>query len=235
MNPVLPYLALTMGFMSSFHCIGMCGPIAMALPVQGGNRWRQFTALIVYNSGRILTYAAQGAVIGLFGASVAFMGYLKYLSIFAGALMLAYIIWPKRLNAAMHVPLFWQKTVGRIRSNMSKMIRNNHLKGRLILGLLNGLLPCGLVYLALISSVATGSFTDGAIYMLLFGLGTFPAMMVVGIFKNTLTPALRGRIHSIIPIFVAIAGIWLILRGVYVEVPAEQNAGQAAITVCHGR
>ncbi|WP_229206940.1 sulfite exporter TauE/SafE family protein [Dyadobacter crusticola] len=234
MNPVLPYLALTMGFMSSFHCIGMCGPIALALPVQSGNNWRQITALIVYNAGRILTYAALGAVIGLFGTPLAFLGYLQYLSVFAGALMLAYIIWPKRLNTIMHVPLFWQKWVGRIRSNMSKVIRNNHLKGRLVLGLLNGLLPCGLVYLALISSVATGSFTGGAMYMLLFGLGTFPAMMLVGIFRNRISSAVRSRLHQVTPIMIAIAGIWLIARGLTIHYPSSTQ-NRTEITVCHGK
>lgn len=233
MNPALPYLALTMGFMSSFHCIGMCGPIALALPVQGGSKWRQLTALIVYNLGRILTYAALGAVIGLFGTSLAFLGYLKYLSVFAGALMLTYMLWPTRLNAALHVPLFWQKWVGRIKSNMSKVIRNNRLKRRLILGLLNGLLPCGLIYLALVSSVATGSFTGGAIYMLLFGLGTFPAMMLVGIFKNKISSTVRTRLHQITPIMIAIAGIWLIARGLTISPPTSQN--KTEIPVCHGK
>ncbi|HEV7380931.1 MAG TPA: sulfite exporter TauE/SafE family protein, partial [Dyadobacter sp.] len=187
----LPYLAFTMGLMSSFHCIGMCGPIALALPVQNGNHFQQFAALAIYNSGRALTYGILGFLIGSVGASLAWIGYLRYLSILAGVAMLVYVFWAAKLESYLHTPIFWQKGVGFVKKKMSDMLRSRKMSSWFLLGSFNGLLPCGMVYLALISSVATGSMAGGGLYMLLFGLGTMPMMMAVGFFKQWFTPSLR--------------------------------------------
>ena len=116
----LPYLAFTMGLMSSFHCIGMCGPIALALPVQKGNRMQQLAALFLYNLGRALTYGLLGMIIGSIGSSIAWIGYLRYLSIGAGILMLLYVFWPTQLNGHLTAPLFWQKAVNAVRKKWEK-------------------------------------------------------------------------------------------------------------------
>ena len=233
MITVLPYLAISMGLMSSFHCIGMCGPIALALPVQKGNRWQQLAGLLVYNSARAFTYAILGLLIGSVGSSLAWIGYLRYLSIFAGILMITYVFWPASLDHYFRTPLFWQKVVHSVRTKMGEMLRTRSIHGWFFLGILNGLLPCGMVYLALISSVATGSIAGSGIYMLLFGMGTLPMMMAVGFFKQWLTPALRSRMRQITPVALAVAGIWLVARGVMIEYPTEQSSGQ--ITICHGK
>lgn len=231
---VLPYLALTMGLMSSFHCIGMCGPVALALPIQRGNRLQQFAGLLLYNSGRAITYAILGLVVGFFGSSIAFLGYLRYLSIFSGTLMLGYVFCPSKFNLFLHPPKVWQLAVKRIKENMSTMLRSRRMYGWFMLGTLNGLLPCGLVYLALVSSVATGSSVSGGFYMLLFGLGTMPAMMAVGFFRNWFTPVLRTRLHRVVPFFIAFAGIWLVVRGVLIQYPASKTTPSGTITICHG-
>ncbi|TDE18722.1 sulfite exporter TauE/SafE family protein [Dyadobacter psychrotolerans] len=222
-----------MGLMSSFHCIGMCGPIALALPIQKGNRWQQLAGLLLYNSGRALTYAFLGLLIGSVSSSLAWIGYLRYLSVFAGIIMLSYVFWPAFLDKYFHVPMFWQKTIQSVRTKMGAMLRSRTIHGWLFLGILNGLLPCGMVYLALISSVATGSMAGSGIYMLLFGIGTLPMMMMVGFFKQWLTPALRSRMRKITPIVLTAAGIWLVARGVLIEYPTNQPSGQ--ITICHGK
>ena len=232
---VLPYLALTMGLMSSFHCIGMCGPIALALPIQKGSKWQQFVGLFIYNSGRALTYSMLGAFIGVFGTSIALMGYLKYVSILAGILMLTFVLWPSYLNRFLHPPKVWQQAINQVKKRMSGLLKSRKLTGFFFLGSSNGLLPCGLVYLALISSVATGSVYGSALYMLFFGLGTLPAMMAVGFFKNWFTPTLRTRFHQITPIFIAVAGIWLLVRGVLIEYPTNQTSHGNPITICHGK
>ena len=233
MTTALPYLAFSMGLMSSFHCIGMCGPIALALPIQKGNRWQQFSGLLVYNSGRALTYAFLGLLIGSVGSSLAWIGYLRYLSVFAGILMLSYVFWPAYLERHFHAPLFWQKVIQSVKNKMGEMLHRRTIHGWLFLGILNGLLPCGMVYLALISSVATGSMAGSGIYMLLFGIGTLPMMMAVGFFKQWLTPSLRSRMRQITPVVLTAAGIWLVVRGVLIEYPANVTPGQ--ITICHGK
>ncbi|TLV04085.1 sulfite exporter TauE/SafE family protein [Dyadobacter luticola] len=225
-----------MGLLSSFHCICMCGPIALALPVQQGNRWRQFTGLMLYNVGRTTSYAALGALIGFFGNAVAWMGYLKYLSILVGIGMLAYVLWPKSLGIWLHPPKIWAKLISSLKKNMSTMLRSRSMTGRFLLGILNGLLPCGLVYLALVSSAATGNAASGAVYMFIFGTGTLPMMMAVGFFKNWLTPGLRSRFHKLAPVVIALAGLVLVVRGILIQYPnAGQHATAAQITVCHGK
>lgn len=231
----LPYLAFTMGLMSSFHCIGMCGPIALALPIQKGNKFEQFFSLSVYNGGRTLTYALLGMILGSFGSSLAWIGYLRYLSLFSGILMLSYVFWPAYLDSYFHPPKFWQKFIQLLKKRMDEMLRSRKLQSWFLLGILNGLLPCGLVYMALISSVATGSAVNGGLFMLLFGIGTLPAMMAVGFFKQWFTVSLRTRMRKITPVVLVAAGILLIVRGLLIQYPENNPADSKGITICHGK
>ena len=228
-------LAFTLGLMSSFHCVGMCGPIALALPIHQGSKGRQILGLLTYNFGRISTYAVLGAAIGALGGAVVWVGYLRYLSIAAGALMLLYILWPARLDPFLKVPAFWQRAVARLKIGMAQYLRSRKLGGWAALGMLNGLLPCGLVYLALISAVAAGSFLNGATYMFAFGLGTLPAMMAVGFFKQWFSPALRSRMRRLTPVLMAVAGIWLVGRGLLIQFPSllPSSGAPTEIPLCH--
>lgn len=235
MGGALPYLAITMGLMSSFHCIGMCGPIALALPVKKGSRLLQFSALVFYNTGRAFTYGILGATIGLVGSSIAWIGYFRFISIFAGILMLFYVLWPSWLDTYLHPPKIWQKLIQSVRKKMASALQSRKLYSWLILGVLNGLLPCGMVYLALVSSIATGSVTDGGIFMLIFGIGTFPVMMAVGFFKSLFTPPLRSRIRKLTPFVIAAAGIWLVARGIFIQYPSKPDQTSTKITICHGK
>lgn len=239
MSGALPYLALSMGLMSSFHCVGMCGPIALALPVPRGNKWMQIAGLLTYNLGRTLTYALLGLLLGLLGSSLSWIGYLRYLSVFSGVLMLGYVFWPGYLDRHLHTPAFWQKIIQQIKRQMAEMLRSKSLLSWLLLGILNGLLPCGLVYLALISSAATGGAWPGSLFMLLFGAGTLPAMMAVGFFKQWFTISLRTKMRKLTPIMLAIAGVLLVVRGFMIEFPvsgpASPQSNAQAITICHGK
>lgn len=228
-------LAFTLGLMSSFHCVGMCGPIALALPIHQGSKGRQILGLLTYNLGRISTYAVLGAAIGALGGAVVWVGYLRYLSIAAGALMLLYVLWPARLDPFLKVPAFWQRAVARLKTGMAQYLRSRKLGGWAALGMLNGLLPCGLVYLALISAVAAGSFLNGATYMFAFGLGTLPAMMAVGFFKQWFSPALRSRMRRLTPVLMAVAGIWLVGRGLLIQFPSllPSSGAPTEIPLCH--
>jgi uncharacterized protein len=236
MTTLLPYLALSLGLMSSFHCVGMCGPIALALPVHKGTRARQVAGLLAYNGGRAATYALLGGLFGLLGSSFALMGYLRYLTIGIGLLMLAYVLWPAALESRLHPPRVWQRAVQAIKSRMARLLSSRNVAGWAGLGMLNGLLPCGLVYMAVISSVATGSALTGAGFMFLFGLGTLPAMMAVGFFKQIFTPTLRTRIRKFTPVLVAVAGLWIVVRGLLIQPPVSgpSSAGtRTEIPLCH--
>ena len=227
------YLAFTIGIMSSFHCVGMCGPIVLALPVHRGSKARQMASLLAYNLGRVGTYTLLGAALGGLGGVAVWVGYLRYLSIAAGVLMLLYVLWPTRLDRMLKVPAIWQKEVARLKTHMARHLHSRKLRSLGTLGILNGLLPCGLVYLALISSIATGSLLGGAAYMFMFGLGTLPAMMAVGFFKQWFSPTLRSRVRRLTPILMAVAGIWLLGRGLLIDFPTISGAS-TEIPLCHG-
>nr|WP_295928940.1 sulfite exporter TauE/SafE family protein [uncultured Dyadobacter sp.] len=231
MITVLPYLAVSMGLISSFHCVGMCGPIALALPVHKGTRAQQVAGVLAYNAGRALTYAVFGMVIGTLGASLEWLGMLRYASIAVGLAMLGYVLWPSRLTQRLQMPAFWQRGVGKIRRKMGLYLKKTGTWSMLLLGAFNGAIPCGMVYMALMSSVATGSTWGGGIFMALFGLGTMPAMLTLGIARQSLTPALRTRIRKLTPVLVAIAGIWLVARGVTTTYTSHSKAGQD-IVIC---
>lgn len=227
----LPYLALSMGFISSFHCVGMCGPIALALPVHKGIRVRQITGVLAYNAGRALTYAMFGMIIGTLGASLAWMGVLRYVSIAVGLGMVAYVLWPGGLEQQLHLPIFWQKLVGRTRQRMGTYLKKTDRWSMLLLGMFNGAIPCGMVYMALMSSVATGSTWGGGLFMALFGLGTMPAMLALALARQHFDPALRTRIRKLTPVLVAIAGIWLVVRGV-TTTHTTHSRPSSGITIC---
>lgn len=231
----LPYLALSMGLLSSFHCIAMCGPIALALPIQKGNKFQQLSGLALYNAGRTFTYATLGIGLGSLGSTFAWIGYLRYLSIFSGILMLLYVLWPAHLDTFLHPPKFWQKFIQHLKNQMGEMLRSRKMQSWFLLGTFNGLVPCGLVYLALISSIATGNSFSGGLYMLMFGVGTLPAMMAVGFFKQWFSISLRTRVRKLTPVMLTIAGILLVMRGILIEFPGHNSAHTKTITICHGK
>lgn len=235
MSEALPLLALTMGLMSSFHCIGMCGPIALALPTHKKDKFQQLVGLVAYNGGRTLTYASLGLVLGAAGSAMVWVGYFRYLSILSGAIMLIYVLWPKKMEAYLHVPRFWQHMIQAVKKKMSTVLRSRNPASFVLLGMLNGLLPCGMIYLALMSSLATGSMTGGAIYMLAFGIGTLPAMLAVGFFRQLITPALRSQMHRLTPIVIGITGALLVIRGIMIQYPSNVTGNNTEITICHGK
>jgi hypothetical protein len=158
---------------------------------------------------------------------------LRYLSIAAGVVMLLYAVWPSRLDHVLRVPAFWQKSVAKVKSGMAGLLHSRSVAGWVALGMLNGLLPCGMVYLAVVSAVAMGSAQQGAAYMFLFGLGTIPAMMAVGFFKQWFSPVVRTKMRRLTPILMAVAGVWLVARGLMIQFPVNFSGAPTEIPLCH--
>jgi hypothetical protein len=203
--------AFLFGFLGSFHCATMCGPIAMALPV---NDKGKIFSKIYYNFGRIITYSILGALIGLFGRSMALTGFQKTLSIASGVLIVLVALFPlvieKRI--AVNQKLFKLSTF--VKSVFKKFIHRKNNSSYLIVGLANGILPCGFVYLAMSASLAMGSIEGSAGYMALFGLGTVPMMLTLGLGGNFVQAKFRSQVNRIVPVIAAVMGVWLIIRGI---------------------
>ena len=160
-----------MGLLGSFHCLGMCGPITMAIPPRSDSKNTIFFDSLFYNFGRILTYGFLGAFAGLIGASINLAGYQNYISIATGVILLLIILIPKKLELSFTNISFINKISLAFKKAFGKIIGKKTISSVFALGLLNGFLPCGLVYLALTASIASGSFLNSILFMLAFGMG----------------------------------------------------------------
>lgn len=211
--------ALIFGIISSFHCIGMCGPIAMMLPVDRDNPAKKTTQILVYHIGRLSAYATIGLIFGLLGRGLYMAGVQQKMSIFIGIAMIAVVLIPEKVFAKYNFskPVF--KMISNIKTRLGSQFKMKSYKSLFIIGLLNGFLPCGMVYVALFGAIAMQNEFFGILYMILFGLGTIPLMSSV-IFINTFfSIPVRNKIQKIIPIVAVIIGVLFIFRGLGLGIP----------------
>ena len=172
--------AFSLGLLGSFHCLGMCGPIAFTLPVKNN----RFLSAILYNSGRIITYSTFGLLFGVIGQGLKTATTQQFLSIAFGVLLIVGTLLPTRFLNQFKVSGYFVKAVSQLKFTLSKFIHQKGVLSLLVIGLLNGLLPCGLVYAAIGGSIATGNTTDGVLFMASFGSGTLPMMFTAIYFSN---------------------------------------------------
>jgi sulfite exporter TauE/SafE len=207
--------AFILGFLGSLHCAGMCGPLAAALPATGRTPIGFLVGRLSYNLGRIVTYCLIGLVVGLIGKSLFLAGIQRWLSIVIGALLLTGLLTSRKLSLSLPVVAF----VNRLKFLMAEALKRRSLSSMLILGLLNGLLPCGLVYVAAGAATLTGSMMNGIAFMLFFGLGTVPMMFLLGLTQKLFPVSLRLRLLKAVPYSIFVMGVPLILRGLSLGIP----------------
>lgn len=210
--------ALVLGLMGSFHCAGMCGPIAVALPLFGNSATQKVFGSLLYNIGRIITYGIMGAIFGLMGKGLELLGFQRVISIIMGAVMILAVIFPSLINSN-KIGSGIAPLVEKLKSRLGKLFAVKSFGSLFLIGLLNGLLPCGLVYMALAGSIGTGNATLGALYMLLFGFGTMPMLLAINLSGGFVSASLRQRINKLIPTLVVVVGILFILRGLSLGIP----------------
>lgn len=209
------WTALAIGFFGSFHCIGMCGPIALALPGSGESTFKLLTGRVLYNFGRVVTYAFLGAIFGFIGHSIALAGFQKGLSIALGIAVIASVLIKSRYFNVLKNKLGTNSFYDHLKKLIGRQFKKRGFITLFSIGILNGLLPCGFVYIGLAGSLTTGSITGGISYMALFGLGTFPAMMAMSLAPGFFSISFRRRINKAVPILAVIFGIYLIYRGLF--------------------
>ncbi len=213
------FTAFTIGLIGSLHCVGMCGPIALALPLGNKSILAKISNGLIYNGGRIITYSLLGLFFGFFGERLAVASTQQFISLAIGSLFILSVFIPKRLINTINPTSFFGKYISSIKSGLGKFIQNQSLIGKLTVGLLNGLLPCGLVYAAIGGSIATGSLIDGMWFMFWFGLGTLPMMLTVYFLSSSISLTLRNNIKKLIPVFLILLGSLFILRGLNLGIP----------------
>ena len=210
--------AFVMGLAGSLHCIGMCGPIAMALPLQGRSSWDKLTGGLLYNAGRITSYASFGFIAGWMGGGLRWFGWQQRISLILGITILLLMIVPliirvDRLQSVM------QSSMAGIRQALARVLFRGTPTAMFASGLLNGLLPCGLVYMALAGSTISGSTWQGATFMALFGLGTLPVMLATVWMGSLLHRRMRLTLQKMYPALLIIMSILLIIRGLDLGIP----------------
>ncbi|PKQ46399.1 sulfite exporter TauE/SafE family protein [Confluentibacter flavum] len=211
--------AFVLGLLGSFHCVGMCGPIAFMLPLNRTNTYIKISQIVLYHLGRLLTYSIIGFAFGLIGKSLYLFGFQQQLSIIVGLLMIVVVLIPyqtfSKYNASK--PLF--KIISKVKSSLGAALKKKTLETFLTIGFLNGFLPCGLVYMAVFAAIASGNALSGSLYMAIFGLGTIPLMTTAIYFSHFLKGNMRQKIQKAIPVFVVIIGLLFILRGLGLGIP----------------
>lgn len=218
MNESIVWAGFLLGLAGSAHCIGMCGPLVLALPSDNNDRSSLILSRIVYHISRSFSYALMGFILGFVGFGFALVGIQEYVSIFAGLLMLALVLIPSRYRSGfLHASFI--KMPGFLKSLMQKLMKSDGAGSMSILGLLNGFLPCGFVYMGLTGAVGMGSPTGSALFMFLFGLGTLPVMLVVSVLPGFQSVKLKERLNTLFPYITIVVALLLILRGLGLGIP----------------
>ena len=211
--------AFILGLLGSFHCVGMCGPIAFMLPVDRSNTFKKITQIAIYHFGRLLAYSIIGLVFGLIGKSLYIFGFQQQLSIIIGVLMILVVLIPQQTFNKYNFSRPVYRLISKVKSALGSAMKKKTMDTFLTIGFLNGFLPCGLVYMALFAAIAGGNALNGILYMAVFGLGTIPLMTTAIYFSQFLKGKARQRIQKAIPVFVILIGALFILRGLGLGIP----------------
>ncbi len=227
--------AISLGFLGSFHCIGMCGPIALALPLGSDNMPKRISGSVVYNLGRIFTYGIFGLLFGAIGKGFVIGGYQQALSIALGSVILFYLFLPAQATSSFPLTKVILPFVAKVKSLLSKLFHEKGFASLFLIGVLNGLLPCGLVYLGVAGAIATGDVLNGSLFMMAFGAGTLPGMLLISLSSNLISVRWGSTIRKAVPVFAGIMACILILRGMSLGIPyvsPEMSKNKYTIQSC---
>jgi len=210
--------AFLLGVLGSAHCIGMCGPLAMAVPSPKYSFAARLGSALSMNGGRIITYALIGAGFGSFGRGLQLAGLQQVVSITLGVVIILGLLLP-RVFHSIGVGRVAGSFVMRAQGLMAKQLRRTSPEGLFFTGMLNGLLPCGMVYLAAAGALAQDGWLQGALFMAVFGMGTWPALVGLKVSGSYAGPGLRSVLRKAAPYAYAIMGVLFILRGLDLGIP----------------
>jgi sulfite exporter TauE/SafE len=221
--------AFFLGLLSSLHCVGMCGPLVLALPTRELSHARRVLAGLSYHGGRILVYTLAGAFFGVFGRGIYLAGWQQQFSILLGVGIVLFALFdrfrPRRF--LLLAPL--QQAISRLWN----------APGRakfFLLGMANGLLPCGMVYLAIAGALTRSQVLESAGFMACFGFGTLPLLLVLQYTGQRLGLPVRAQLRRVIPAITILVGLLLILRGLDLGIPLLSPALAGApgrVISCH--
>ena len=228
------WAALSIVLLGSLHCVGMCGPIALALPLNRTNSATILSGNFFYHLGRLLTYLSLGVIFGFLGLGLIIIGIQQSLSIAVGLIMIISVLKPYVNSKALNFSSYnlW---LGRVKGAMGKKFKRTSNKNLFVIGALNGLLPCGLVYMAITGSVAMANPVYSGLFMLAFGVGTMPLMLSVGVYGHQVQKKFTSSLKRFIPVFIILIGTIFILRGMDLGIPylSPELSSNYEVVKCH--
>lgn len=205
--------AFTLGLLSSLHCVGMCGPLALALPLDRTSKNKTYLGIILYHLGKMSSYIILGGIVGVFGKHIPLAESQQRLSIAAGVFIIVFALYPLLFKKSSKIQSFVYKSMQPIQKQLAKRLKTKRQSTLFQIGILNGFLPCAMIYMALVGALATGSFSSSILFMVAFTFGTLPAMLGLQIFGASVGNSLRFKIQKLMPVFILAIGIFFILRG----------------------
>ncbi len=210
-------IGISIGFLGSFHCVGMCGPIALSLPILHESKGKRLWLIALYNLGRASTYALLGLLFGTIGNHFFLTGYQQIFSIAMGILVLSILLAGRFVHAEKY---FFAGLHRKVQQFLSRILFGKKTASHFyLIGIANGLLPCGFVYLAIVSAASTGSAVGGAALMFAFGLGTMPLMFSIMVLGRAISFETRKYMKKMMPFFIGITACLLVLRGMNLGIP----------------
>jgi len=225
------WTAFIVGLIGSAHCAGMCGPIALALPLRSENWFTRVSGALVYNIGRIFTYMILGAIFGLLGKGLHMAGFQIWASVVIGILMIVMVVIPLIFKKLPSLTNVFEGYSSRLLIGFRNMFRKGDTKSLLGIGILNGILPCGLVYVAVAGAINTGDVMSAMMYMALFGAGTIPVMLAVSMAGTMISLKLRIFVNKLSPYVIVMLGVLFILRGLSLGIPYISPKAEALTPV----
>jgi len=207
------------GLLGSLHCAGMCGPLALSLPAPPASRAAFYAGRLLYNLGRTVTYALLGLLAGSVGGLIVVAGWQQGLSIGVGSIVLLGILIPSLFGRLSLRFMFPGSVTERVQHALVHLFQRRSIPVLFLVGVLNGLLPCGFVYVGLAAAAVTGGVVPAALLMTGFGLGTIPVMFAVSLAGRHLGASLRRRLAVLTPVFAIAVAIMIIMRGMNLGIP----------------
>lgn len=209
--------AVILGLGSNLHCLGMCGPLNLALPVAQLPLGQRFFMAMLYHTGRILIYGVLGLLAGVLGTVLALGRYHELISIVFGVLIILMALFSfVRIGTAF-------PRVNRLSSAaVSYWRQQKNPFAFFLMGAANGLLPCGMVYIAMAGAVATGHWFSGMLFMGIFGAGTLPLTLGVAMFTGYFSKWWKIKLLKRVElskVFAVVVGLLLIVRGLSLGIP----------------
>lgn len=225
------FVPFLIGLAGSLHCVGMCGPLLMMVPMQ--HRRSPFVGWLQYHGARVSVYILMGILFGILGKGVALAGFQRLLSLAAGGILVIVALfawrwerWTQQLPGLAHLQVW-------VKRELSRRMGQGQSVPLFLLGGLNGLLPCGMVYAALAGAIAAGDMLAGAVFMLLFGAGTVPLLLLLFYVGRPLQAVLRERLRLLQPLLLLIAAALLLMRGLHLDTSLFESAVPPADLDCH--